>query len=131
MFARCLQLFAALAFLALVAGAPSQAFAHAGETHAAAPKAVESAREPAAVFAEAKAYSLSAPADQSKETPHLRGCSGLCCACSGSGCQGAATLPAFAEDVALTRASPVAPYDAISPPRRAQTSLEHPPKSFV
>jgi hypothetical protein len=131
MFVRCLQVFAALTFLALVAGAPAQAFAHAGETHASSFGPVESARESAAVPAEVKSYSLSVPYDQSKETPHHRGCSGSCCACSGSGCQSAATLPAFAEDVALTRASPVAPYDAISPPRRAQTSLEHPPKSFA
>jgi len=130
MFVRCLQLFAALAVLALVVGAPTQAFAHAGETHAAESKPIESAREPAAVPSEAKSYSLSVPYDQSKETPRHSSC-GSCCACSGGGCQGVATLPASAEDVALTRASLVAPYDAISPPRRAQTSLEHPPKSFV
>jgi hypothetical protein len=131
MFVRCLQVFAALAFLALVAGAPAQAFAHAGETHAASSGPVEIGHEAGALPAVAKSHSLSAPHDQSNETPHHRGCSGSCCACSGSGCQSAATLPAFAEDVALTRASPVAPYDAISPPRRAQASLEHPPKSFV
>jgi len=130
MFVRCLQVFVALAFLALVAGAPAQAFAHAGETHAAASNPAESARAPAALPAEARPHSLSAPCDQSKETPHHAGC-GSCCACSGGGCQGVATLPASAADVALTRAPPVAPYDAISPPRRAQTSLEHPPKSFV
>lgn len=131
MIARCIQLFAGFALLALVAGAPTQAYAHGGHAHPVSSKSLETAppviaNHPVA----AKPHSLSATSDRPDQPSHQKEC-GSCCACNGGSCQSAATLPAFAADATLRRDAPDVPYDAISPPRRAQTSLEHPPKPFA